>query len=85
VAAGTLPAPGTKLGPCADACEHRDCAQTRAEAEQTCRVCDKPIGYETRFYVDSIQRAVRKLVHAACLEAEAEEPAGLNRLNPRGL
>lgn len=50
MAAGTLPAPGTKLGPCIDPCTHADCACTRAMAAATCDPCREPIGYETRFY-----------------------------------
>lgn len=61
MAAGTLPAPGTEYGPCADTCEHSDCAQTREMAGTTCRLCPEAIGYETAFF-----REDEGLVHAVC-------------------
>lgn len=73
MAAGQLWAPGTEDGPCADPCEHRDCASTRAMAEAPCSYCKKPIGYDRRFYRDSaagdpsLQQS-----HASCAEAEYE-------------
>ena len=61
MAAGFLSKPGTKLGPCEDSCEHRDCALTRKMAETVCHLCDEKIGYDTAFYeVNS------KYVHGAC-------------------
>lgn len=36
---GTLPAPGTKLGPCATPCNHVDCVLTRKDAEVKCQKC----------------------------------------------
>ncbi len=44
-----LPAPGTKLGPCSAACEHRDCKANRETAESICPFCNKAVGYETEF------------------------------------
>lgn len=72
MAAGTLPAIGTKYGPCKEPCEHRDCAMTRKMAAMTCHHCDKVIGYETLFYEDG-----QDLVHALCEETaiERERPA----------
>lgn len=75
MAAGRLPAPGTEYGPCADACAHRDCASTRKQAESACRFCDRPIGYEVRFYVDPEheEQPGRRYVHARCLEEIIEQ------------
>jgi hypothetical protein len=64
MAAGTLPSPGTEYGPCADSCQHRDCALTRSEAATGCKLCGEAIGYETRYYNDNEYG----LVHARCLE-----------------
>ena len=47
---GRLPAPGTEHGPCADPCEHRDCAATRADASGICIYCRTPIGYDRPFF-----------------------------------
>jgi hypothetical protein len=65
MAAGRLPVPGSEFGPCPEPCQHIDCAATREDAAQVCRICDKPIGYEVRFY-----QSAGQLVHAACLEEE---------------
>lgn len=73
MAAGILPAPGTKnyygedIGPCAGECKHKDCARTRAMAGSTCRLCGKPIGYGVRFY-DESEPGSDALVHQACRE-----------------
>jgi len=83
MAAGSLPRPGTKYGPCVagyDAggtemfCAHLDCAQTRAMAATHCAVCGEPIGYDdgtyhSRFY--SMTDNPRALKHADCAEREA--------------
>ena len=62
---GTLPAPGTKLGPCAAECKHIDCAQTRRDATAECGKCDRPIGYDEPLY-----RIDGKLYHAYCIEID---------------
>lgn len=49
-ASAGIPAIGTDLGPCEGVCEHTDCAANRREANASCAICSKPIGYETRFY-----------------------------------
>jgi hypothetical protein len=67
MAAGTLSEPGTQFGPCAEACHHSDCASTRLIAESICRVCDKAIGFDRRFYNDN------GYVHASCLEDTIEQ------------
>jgi hypothetical protein len=80
MAAGRLPEPGTEFGPCIDpACGHIDCAQTRQMAENLCKYCLKPVGYETRFYLiaDMVDdQPTKTTVHAYCHEEaiEAESP-----------
>lgn len=69
MAAGILHKPGSKLGPCAEACHHRDCAETRGQAAALCVYCGKPIGYETRFYVET---GARSMAHAECSEEAAD-------------
>ena len=66
MAAGTLPAPGDKYGPCEEKCEHLDCQATHDMAEATCAECGKYIGYRTRFYSNP-------MVHASCAEIKAEQ------------
>ena len=66
MAAGILPKPETKLGPC-KRCEHIDCAETRASAESLCLYCRKPVGYGVRIY-----RHDEYTVHARCHEDAAE-------------
>ena len=70
MAAGSLPEPGTKLGPCKAGCAHLDCEETREMAKTNCRICQKPIGYETRFFQEG---SMRELVHEECLENELEK------------
>lgn len=50
MAASSLAAPGTEYGPCADPCEHTDCAATRAMAARNCIGCAEEIGYDQRFF-----------------------------------
>lgn len=76
MSAGTIPAPGTDLGPCTTTrsrgleltCGHTDCAASRADAATPCGLCGAPIGYETRYYRDD----AHGLVHALCLESSYE-------------
>jgi hypothetical protein len=73
MAAGTLPTPGKivngmEIGPCVnESCVHLDCAKTRNMATMECPYCDKPIGYETPFYMDGDQ-----LMHALCHESDMD-------------
>lgn len=69
MAIGILPKPGTKLGPCAPSCKHRDCAQTREDARSVCRFCQKPIGYGVGFLRARLTGA---LAHAFCLDEAVE-------------
>jgi hypothetical protein len=70
MAAGTLPHPGTKYGPCVEACTHVDCANTRAMADTVCHRCKQRIGYDAAFY-----NVGGNLVHALCEERAAEQEA----------
>jgi hypothetical protein len=72
MAAGILPKPGTKLGPCKKECGHIDCLQIRSEAECTCLYCRKKVGYGVRVY-----RHGDYMVHARCHEEAAELNATL--------
>lgn len=67
MAAGTLSKPGSKAGPCAEACHHRDCAETRGQASALCVYCGKVIGYAIRFYQEG-----NALAHAECSEEAAD-------------
>jgi hypothetical protein len=67
MAAGYLGKPGTELGPCLKPCIHRDCQHSRLIAAHPCAICNKPIGYETAYYIDDGTPN-----HAACLEMEIE-------------
>lgn len=69
MAAGTIAAPGTHAGPCEGECAHTDCAKTREMAATICGLCQKPIGYDRRFYSDTFM-GVEALYHAPCLEDE---------------
>jgi len=65
-----VPAIGTKYGPCAEPCSHRDCMANRKTAESVCRICGQRIGYEHRYY-DEGSAPDWTHVHALCLEEEA--------------
>lgn len=69
MAAGILPAPGTKVGPCKGKCSHRDCAKTKDDASAECRFCAKPIGYGVGFFRS---RLSGELAHAFCFEEAVE-------------
>lgn len=73
MAAGRIARPGTEYGPCEGDCRHPDCASSRAMAGAVCKYCEKPIGYDTRFYIDGDvphDMAIKeyRYVHALCLE-----------------
>ena len=65
MASATLPKPGTKYGPCAKGCKHRDCAETRATATANCRFCVRPIGYDKPYVRARLSGAY---AHETCLE-----------------
>jgi len=64
MSASSLAIAGTSGGPCAE-CEHLDCISTRQTAQQRCRACHKPIGYDSPFYSEPGAK-----IHADCLESE---------------
>lgn len=66
-----VPKPGSKYGPCLTPCHHRDCALSMSTAVSICRLCGKPIGYETRYYRDE-QLGSGEWVHAYCFEDAVE-------------
>lgn len=79
MAAERLPSPGTEYGPCLDpSCGHVDCAQTRQMAENLCKYCLKPVGYETRFYLINVasSQPAKMTVHASCHEEAIENEQG---------
>jgi hypothetical protein len=71
MAAGILPKPGSKAGPC-KRCEHVDCTETRDRAASNCIYCRKPVGYGVRVYQHGDYT-----VHAVCHEDAAEHNATL--------
>ena len=78
MAAGIFQSPGTKYGPCKGRCSHADCAELRKAASVLCRICTKPIGYDTPYYDETFVTKVtpmseRVLVHADCLHTEFEK------------
>lgn len=64
MAAIMLPAIGTAYGPCVEACQHRDCALTRAELALSCVYCQSALGSGRPVYT-------KVPAHAACLETSA--------------
>ena len=68
MSAARISAPGTEYGPCAEPCQHMDCASARGIAESACVICGVAIGYERRFYRED----GGGFVHAVCAEDEAD-------------
>ena len=66
----TVPMPGTRCGPCDDACSHDDCVKLRAMAAAKCTLCGCAIGFDSRFWVDR-EGDERTYTHASCSEDEA--------------
>jgi hypothetical protein len=74
MAAGVLSSPGTEFGPCADPCQHKDCAATRLTSVSFCVICGEQIGYETRYYMaDGGTPKDGPWEHAACAEQAIDE------------
>jgi hypothetical protein len=69
VAASRIPRPGTKYGPCKEACAHIDCKAQREEAKTNCEFCHSAIGFGREFYYLSAD----DLAHAECYERHIEE------------
>lgn len=90
MAAGTLPAPGSKVGPCKTDCNHRDCAITRCMAAAPCLCCRRPIGFECAFYQPfgpperawqaDLSSWSQRLAHASCYEQAEEDARDLPKL-----
>jgi hypothetical protein len=79
MAAGRLPKPGTKHGPCEGACKHLDCAEVKREAELICRLCKDPIGFERGFFrmfsrgpLGELIEGRDERVHSSCAYDESE-------------
>ena len=79
MAALPFPAPGTEYGPCVDEqCGHVDCDCTRKSAACICRICKKPIGYDSpcfdEWYDNGADPKQRRdfFVHGLCLCLEIE-------------
>ena len=68
---GILPTPGSKLGPCAESCEHRDCAAAPRMAAHVCRECGGIVGYERQFGHDEQDPNPEASVHWLCALDEA--------------
>lgn len=64
-----VPEPGSRLGPCLDACQHKDCAMHRATATEACHFCAKPIGYETPYGTHGWSQSV---AHWECIMKDQE-------------
>jgi hypothetical protein len=67
MAAGFFSPPGHPAGPCKGRCDHDDCAYIRDSAQIRCTICNRPIGYDTRFY-----RQGAVFNHALCEERKIE-------------
>ena len=73
MAAGYLHPVGTEYGPCENEdCGHDVCIDLRKMGACVCRICDKPIGHGSRFYLDGEGRDWYQLVHEICLLTEIE-------------
>lgn len=78
MAAACIPAPGSKYV-CAEPCQHKDCAQHRADAAVVCSYCSKPVGTDVPVYAG--QEGESRLVHAVCLEDAIERQQGFRFQN----
>jgi len=72
MAAGILPRPGTKAGPCVGQCKHLDCVEARERAASLCLYCKKRVNFGLRIYQHGDYT-----VHARCHEEACERNAGL--------
>jgi len=68
-----IDSPGIGNGPCKKKCKHLDCADARAEAARSCRICGYPIGYDTKFYWERNEESPKNtIVHFVCMWTEEE-------------
>lgn len=74
MAAGKLPKPGSKHGPCVEDCAHVDCRMTKQWAAEPCVYCGELIGYDTRFCRSLVGPwgDMEQFSHAVCEELVAE-------------
>ena len=64
--------PGVGLGPCLK-CEHEDCAENRQLAASRCDICKKPLGYDTKFFMDPVDDKPNfRKTHMLCRVKEIE-------------
>jgi hypothetical protein len=72
MASSFISPPGSEFGPCAEFCDHRDCAASRRVAGASCGICGEPIGYDRHYYAaDNPDNGIR-WTHATCEEEEIE-------------
>lgn len=62
----TVPAPGTKYGPCVGDCKHVDCIQHREDSHLRCLVCHSEIGYDNPYMKAPSLPMINDVVHASC-------------------
>jgi hypothetical protein len=54
-------------------CEHTDCAESREAVKVRCAICQKPIGYDTKFFRDwSDDASACRTTHMICRVREIE-------------
>lgn len=63
-----IPPPGSRLGPCAAECQHKDCAKHRTDADRPCVFCELPIGYNVPMAFHSLDDAP---AHWKCIETKS--------------
>lgn len=72
MAASVIDRPGVGNGPCEE-CEHTDCAEQRADSERPCAICEKPIGYGVRYFMDATGAPGKwRWTHMICRVQEIE-------------
>jgi hypothetical protein len=65
--------PGRKLGPCINEnCGHRDCAELRHMAGQTCPICQNKIGYARTFSL--VPDETKVIAHHFCILEKYANP-----------
>ncbi len=68
MASSIMVKPGSEYAPCADACGHTDCRETRAMLAHPCRLCGETVKGGQRYYQDpESRRNPIAIVHADCL------------------
>lgn len=73
MAATMVESPGKGTGPCVE-CKHDDCAEYRRDAASLCAICKKPIGYDTRYFMDPTGKPGEfRRTHMICRVREIEQ------------